>query len=603
MRTRRGCSRSGTAVESVYLVGFVFIVLSFPTGRLRRASRPGRDLGGGRSWSAWSRSSRLVFTDSQAVLCSGCPRNMFGVSRSDALANGILEGQRITGVAAGVVHGRLAGAAFGGRAKRGRSGGAWRRCSGRGARRSRCWRSRSRTTRSASSLGQAAESVVYCVFAVGADRRVGGCCCSAGWRAARSPGLVVELGERSSGDPICAMRSRVRLAIQTLAPRLLVRRRVFATSMPTGARVELPAPDGDAGRDRGRARRPSRWPRWCTITALVENLELVESVCAAAGADAERTNGCRRSWAGSRSCGRRGRGWWRRDAERRRIERDLHDGAQQRLVSLAHVSGAGGGEAAAGPAAGGADRAGGRGERTLGLRWPSCGSCQGIHPAILSERAWTPRSTSLGRALAGSRARSIRSSAGVCHRPSRRPHTSSSARRSPTRRSTLHATGVAFAAERRTTIRGRGGDDGPVGPRHAGPAARAGRPRGGARGRLPSPARPGGGTASGRRSRARSRWPTTPCSWRGWRVFSPRRASRSSAPAATRTSSGAVESTARRRDRGHPDAAHPHRRGYAGRRGDPGRRAQTGVLVLSQHLPCELRRSSCSRQPAASAIC
>jgi hypothetical protein len=62
----------GTAVQSVYLVGFVFIVLSFPAGRLQ------------------GRLDRLVilsavglvgvvevvslfFSDSQAVLCSNCP--------------------------------------------------------------------------------------------------------------------------------------------------------------------------------------------------------------------------------------------------------------------------------------------------------------------------------------------------------------------------------------------------------------------------------------------------------------------------------------------------------------------------------------------------
>ena len=49
-----------------------------------------------------------------------------------------------------------------------------------------------------------------------------------------------------------------------------------------------------------------------------------------------RTSGCRRSCGrSSRSCGRRGRRVVAAgDAERRRLERDLHDGAQQRLVGL-----------------------------------------------------------------------------------------------------------------------------------------------------------------------------------------------------------------------------------------------------------------------------
>jgi hypothetical protein len=87
---------AGTAVQSVYLVGFVFIVLSFPSGRLH--GRVDRAL----LWAAVALVSvveivSLFFSDSGAVLCSGCPGNVLELSRNDGLANGILQGQRIGG--------------------------------------------------------------------------------------------------------------------------------------------------------------------------------------------------------------------------------------------------------------------------------------------------------------------------------------------------------------------------------------------------------------------------------------------------------------------------------------------------------------------------
>src|SRR5581483_8957942 len=86
----------GTALESVYLVGFVFIVLSFPSGRLQGGMERTLVLAAVALVSVIEIVS-LFFTDTQAVLCSGCPRNAFELDRNDGVANGILQGQRIAG--------------------------------------------------------------------------------------------------------------------------------------------------------------------------------------------------------------------------------------------------------------------------------------------------------------------------------------------------------------------------------------------------------------------------------------------------------------------------------------------------------------------------
>ena len=88
----------GTAVESIYLLGFVYLVLSFPTGRLR--STLDRTLIAAAIAIvtvvelAW-----LLFADSHSQICSQCPHNAFEIARNGSVANGILQGQRSVGVA------------------------------------------------------------------------------------------------------------------------------------------------------------------------------------------------------------------------------------------------------------------------------------------------------------------------------------------------------------------------------------------------------------------------------------------------------------------------------------------------------------------------
>ena len=87
----------GTAVQSFYLAGFAYLILSFPSGRLERGLE--RAL----MWTAVAlvtvvQFAMLWFADSNAVLCDGCPRNVFLVVRNDALASGIAQLTRVGGV-------------------------------------------------------------------------------------------------------------------------------------------------------------------------------------------------------------------------------------------------------------------------------------------------------------------------------------------------------------------------------------------------------------------------------------------------------------------------------------------------------------------------
>jgi signal transduction histidine kinase len=77
------------------------------------------------------------------------------------------------------------------------------------------------------------------------------------------------------------------------------------------------------------------------------------------------------------------------DAERRRIERDLHDGAQQRLVALALTLGMAQSRLAADPAAAAPLIAQAREEAQLAVK-ELRELASGIHPALLSERGLGP---------------------------------------------------------------------------------------------------------------------------------------------------------------------------------------------------------------------
>ncbi len=149
-------------------------------------------------------------------------------------------------------------------------------------------------------------------------------------------GLVVELGETAPVD----LREALRRALGDPSLEL-------AYWVPTSARyvdsnghpVNLPPPDSD--RSATLVERDGE-----TIAALIhdpvlaENSELVQSVCAAAALTLEnaRLQAELRTRLAELQASR-ARLVEATDSERRRIERDLHDGTQQRLVSIAMTLG------------------------------------------------------------------------------------------------------------------------------------------------------------------------------------------------------------------------------------------------------------------------
>jgi signal transduction histidine kinase len=319
----------GTALESVYLVGFVFIVLSFPSGRLAGWMERALVLAAAALVSVVEIVS-LFFTDTRAVLCSGCPGNVLELDRSDGVANGILQGQRVTGAL-------LALLAVGLLVRR------WRGAS-EPERRSVApvlWAGSATIVVLAVSiandaagapLGQAAKWALSAVFAsvpiavlvVLLQRRL-----------ARSAvaGLVVELGERGRGSDL-----RNALARALGDPSLQLAYWFAAGGHYVdgdGRAVELPA--ADASRVATVVERGGQ-PVAALVhdPALGENLELVESVCAAAALtlENERLQAELRARLGELRASR-ARLVEAGATERRRIERDLHDGAQQRLISIA----------------------------------------------------------------------------------------------------------------------------------------------------------------------------------------------------------------------------------------------------------------------------
>src|SRR5215216_6865944 len=77
------------------------------------------------------------------------------------------------------------------------------------------------------------------------------------------------------------------------------------------------------------------------------------------------------------------------DAERRRIERDLHDGAQQRLVAVAVTLGLAEAQMASDPEGAAKLIAQAREEAQLAVR-ELRELARGIHPAVLSDRGLGP---------------------------------------------------------------------------------------------------------------------------------------------------------------------------------------------------------------------
>ena len=83
----------GTALEDVYLLGFVYLMLSFPSGRLR--GRLDRVLiTAAIVLTTVVEVAWLLFADSPTVICADCPENVLQMVRGDDVAEGILQTAR-----------------------------------------------------------------------------------------------------------------------------------------------------------------------------------------------------------------------------------------------------------------------------------------------------------------------------------------------------------------------------------------------------------------------------------------------------------------------------------------------------------------------------
>ena len=254
-----------------------------------------------------------------------------------------------------------------------------------------------------------------------------------------------------------------------------------------GADGQLRRAEGEWPRAARVRRAGRRWPRRCSWAgrlwgAMVVSISGARPVLGGRRAADRVFRGAGGAGARERA-GARGAGASRArivqagDAERRRLERNLHDGAQQRLVSLALML-----RLAARRHPDDADLASAGEELSHALQ-ELRELARGIHPAVLTERGLEPAVRALAdRAPVPVELRS-RSTSG-CPGRSRPPRTTSSPRRSRTSPSTPTPRSSACRIDARTAAPrlvvaddGAGGAD----PRRRHRPARARRPRRGAR--------------------------------------------------------------------------------------------------------------------------
>jgi signal transduction histidine kinase len=318
----------GTAVQYLWLIGFVYLLLSFPSGRLQgRLDR-------------WLMGSVIVLFalpvlamldgNKAGLRCPDCPDNLIQLSHNNHEAMALLGLQRLLGSALIVF---LVAVLV------------------------RRWLRASAGHRRAVAPVLVAGCLTFMALAVTATLDLFGDPLSAlpanvfFYLAATVPiavmyvflerrlarggvaGLVVELGQPSASADL-----RDSLARALGDPSLQLAYWFPAENCyvdGTGATVKLP--DADSGRRSTLVERDGQ-PIALLLhdPVLEENAELVQSVCAAASLalENERLQAELRARLVELQASR-GRLVEATDAERRRIERDLHDGTQQRLVSIA----------------------------------------------------------------------------------------------------------------------------------------------------------------------------------------------------------------------------------------------------------------------------
>ncbi len=319
----------GAAFQVLYLAGVLYLILSFPSGGLQTVLDRALTVTAFGLVSivqlAW-----LLFANAGAVICERCSVNLLEVHRDDALAEGLRQFQRTAGLAVTVTAISLLVMRLA------RASPPQRRAvipvllAGIGA--LSAWTASiaadvlgsPNNAIFARIAGYALAIVPVAVLVAFLQRRLA--------RGAVA-GLVVKLGEPGASVSLAqALARALGDPSLSLAYWFPAESRYVDTD---GKPVELPDPGAS---------------RLCTMVeragqpvamlihdpALQHNAELVDSVCAAAGLtlENERLQAELRARLADLQTSR-ARLVEATDAERRRIERDLHDGTQQRLVSIA----------------------------------------------------------------------------------------------------------------------------------------------------------------------------------------------------------------------------------------------------------------------------
>jgi len=369
----------GTAVQSVYLVGVVYLVITFPSGRLQTTFERVL-ISSGIVLVTVVPAASLIFSDSHAVLCDACPPNAFEITRNDALANGLVQLERICGASIVLLALGLAIAR-------------WVRASSLQRRTVAPMVLAGGTTLAAvivsavnDAVGHPLEDVPkHVLFVALATLPVATALVLLQRRLARAAvaGLVVELGEREVAGDL-----RQALARALGDPSLRVAYWFPAADRyvdSDGRPIELPAPEaGLVTTIVERAGQPIA--ALMHDPALEDNAELIDSVCAAAAMtlENERLQAELRARLGELQASR-ARLVDATEVERRRIERDLHDGTQQRLVSLAMSLGLLDTKLPEDPA--GAKPIAREARQALAVALEELRELsQGIHPSVLTER-------------------------------------------------------------------------------------------------------------------------------------------------------------------------------------------------------------------------
>jgi signal transduction histidine kinase len=276
----------------------------------------------------------LLFADSHSQICAKCPSNAFEVTRDDNVATGLLQGQRTIGVALSVFTVALL---------------------------VRRWRAASGPERRLGAPVQWAGGAMFAALAFSVANDV------LGQPLGEGPAWTRELVFASIPIAVLAVLLQRRLARGAVAGLVVeLGESATAVDLREALRRALGDPSLElaywvpaSGRYVDAAGTPMRMPqasgeRAATVVeregepiaalihdpALAENSELVQSVCATAALTLEnaRLQAELRARLAELQASR-ARLVEATDTERRRIERDLHDGTQQRLVSIAMTLG------------------------------------------------------------------------------------------------------------------------------------------------------------------------------------------------------------------------------------------------------------------------